>query len=203
MGFRHPQVDHYLAADVLWITSLQDGMNLTAKEFIAVQATVGRSGVLVLSRHTGAAEELGDAALLTDPHSPGDLTPPWRGHWTSRPESDANACKSFPAAWETTGHPIGRPRSSPPSEPRRRPVDAAPASGRAEKPDKIEPLLAESLERPQRPTPAPAVPARWAARGTSPLPPTASGISRSPTSRVRRWGRISTSSATPAAATSI
>jgi len=67
-------VDHYLAADVLWITSLQDGMNLTAKEFIAVQATVGGSGVLVLSSHTGAAEELGDAALLTDPHSPGDLT---------------------------------------------------------------------------------------------------------------------------------
>lgn len=66
-------IDHYLAADVLWVTSLQDGMNLTAKEFIAAQAALGLSGVLVLSRHTGAAEELGGAALLTDPYSLEDL----------------------------------------------------------------------------------------------------------------------------------
>ncbi|HEX8935208.1 MAG TPA: trehalose-6-phosphate synthase [Pseudonocardiaceae bacterium] len=66
-------IDSYLAADVFWVTSLQDGMNLTAKEFIAAQAAVGGSGVLVLSRHTGAAEQLGPAALLTDPHSPEDL----------------------------------------------------------------------------------------------------------------------------------
>jgi trehalose-6-phosphate synthase len=66
-------IDNYLAADVLWVTSLQDGMNLIAKEFIAAQAAVGGSGVLVLSHHTGAAEELGTAALLTDPHSPEDL----------------------------------------------------------------------------------------------------------------------------------
>jgi trehalose-6-phosphate synthase/hydroxymethylpyrimidine pyrophosphatase-like HAD family hydrolase len=66
-------IDSYLAADVLWITSLQDGMNLTAKEFIAAQAAVGGSGVLVLSHHAGAAEQLGTAALLTDPHSPKDL----------------------------------------------------------------------------------------------------------------------------------
>ncbi|MFE1775150.1 trehalose-6-phosphate synthase [Streptomyces sp. NPDC059008] len=66
-------VDHYLAADVFWVTSLQDGMNLTAKEFIASQAATGRSGVLVLSRHTGAASQLGAAALLTDPHSSRDL----------------------------------------------------------------------------------------------------------------------------------
>ena len=66
-------IDNYLAADVLWVTSLQDGMNLTAKEFVAAQAAAGGSGVLVLSHHTGAAEELGTAALLTDPHSPEDL----------------------------------------------------------------------------------------------------------------------------------
>ncbi|MCC9306185.1 HAD-IIB family hydrolase [Kitasatospora sp. RB6PN24] len=72
-------VDEYLTADVLWVTSLQDGMNLTAKEFIAAQAALptqgaGGPGVLVLSRHAGAADELGDAALLTDPRSPDDLT---------------------------------------------------------------------------------------------------------------------------------
>lgn len=48
-------------------------MNLTAKEFIAAQAPVARSGVLVLSCHTGAAEQLGTAALLTDLHSGEDL----------------------------------------------------------------------------------------------------------------------------------
>jgi trehalose-6-phosphate synthase/hydroxymethylpyrimidine pyrophosphatase-like HAD family hydrolase len=71
-------IDHYLAADVFWVASLQDGMNLTAKEFIAAQWAVAgpgsRPGVLVLSRYAGAATQLGDAALLTDPHSPEDLT---------------------------------------------------------------------------------------------------------------------------------
>ncbi|MFJ7276981.1 trehalose-6-phosphate synthase [Kitasatospora sp. NPDC098663] len=71
-------VDEYLAADVLWVTSLQDGMNLTAKEFVAARAAVlhrhADPGVLVLSRHAGAAAELGEAALLTDPHSPEDLS---------------------------------------------------------------------------------------------------------------------------------
>jgi trehalose-6-phosphate synthase len=66
-------IDSYLAADVFWVTSFQDGMNLTAKEFIAAQAAVAGSGVLVLSYHTGAAEQLGAAALLTDPHSRKDL----------------------------------------------------------------------------------------------------------------------------------
>ncbi len=68
-------VEQYLAADVFWVTSLQDGMNLTAKEFVAARAAGTRPpGVLVLSRHTGAAEQFGPAALLTDPHSPADLT---------------------------------------------------------------------------------------------------------------------------------
>ncbi|MDH6143740.1 HAD superfamily hydrolase (TIGR01484 family) [Kitasatospora sp. GP30] len=72
-------IDEYLAADVLWVASLQDGMNLTAKEFIAAQAALLRHrahppGALVLSRHAGAAAQLGDAALLTDPNCPEDLT---------------------------------------------------------------------------------------------------------------------------------
>ncbi|KUL46159.1 glucosylglycerol-phosphate synthase [Streptomyces sp. NRRL F-4489] len=66
-------VDQYLAADVFWVTSLADGMNLTAKEYLAARDATGRPGVLVLSRHAGAAEQLGAAALLTDPHSPRDL----------------------------------------------------------------------------------------------------------------------------------
>ncbi|MEU9124015.1 trehalose-6-phosphate synthase [Streptomyces sp. NPDC048506] len=79
-------LDHYLAADVFWVTSLQDGMNLTAKEFIASHAATGRSGVLVLSRHTGAASQLGAAALLTDPRSPQDLVDALHRALTMSPE---------------------------------------------------------------------------------------------------------------------
>src|SRR5439155_19710215 len=44
------------------VTSLHDGMNLVAKEFVATR-TDGR-GVLVLSRFTGAARELADAVQV-------------------------------------------------------------------------------------------------------------------------------------------
>lgn len=65
--------DHYLAADVFWVTSLADGMNLTAQEYLTAQTATGRTGVLILSRHAGAADYLGESALLTDPRSPHDL----------------------------------------------------------------------------------------------------------------------------------
>jgi trehalose 6-phosphate synthase len=55
----------YLAADVMVVTPLRDGMNLVAKEFIA--ARQDDSGVLVLSEFTGAADELTDA-MLVNPH---------------------------------------------------------------------------------------------------------------------------------------
>lgn len=56
----------YLAADVLLVTSLRDGMNLVAKEYIACRSDL--TGTLVLSEFTGAAEELGRMALLVNPH---------------------------------------------------------------------------------------------------------------------------------------
>jgi alpha,alpha-trehalose-phosphate synthase [UDP-forming] len=57
----------YRMARFLMVTSLHDGMNLVAKEFIAAQ--VERTGVLLLSRFTGAARELRDA-LVINPYSP-------------------------------------------------------------------------------------------------------------------------------------
>jgi trehalose 6-phosphate synthase len=54
----------YRAADVCVVSSLQDGMNLVAKEFIACRGD--GTGVLVLSRFAGAADEL-SAALLVNP----------------------------------------------------------------------------------------------------------------------------------------
>jgi trehalose 6-phosphate synthase len=55
----------YRVADLCLVTSLHDGMNLVAKEFVA--ARQDEQGVLVLSRFTGAARELPDA-LLVNPY---------------------------------------------------------------------------------------------------------------------------------------
>jgi trehalose-6-phosphate synthase len=57
--------EYYRAADVCIVTSLHDGMNLVAKEFIA--ARDDEQGVLILSQFTGAARELHDA-LLVNPY---------------------------------------------------------------------------------------------------------------------------------------
>lgn len=56
----------YLAADVMLVTALRDGMNLVAKEYIAARSD--DRGALVLSEFTGAADELGGAAILINPH---------------------------------------------------------------------------------------------------------------------------------------
>lgn len=56
---------YYRAADVCYVSSLHDGMNLVAKEFIA--ARDDEQGVLVLSQFTGAAHELTEA-LIVNPY---------------------------------------------------------------------------------------------------------------------------------------
>jgi trehalose-6-phosphate synthase len=56
---------YYQAADLCLVTSLHDGMNLVAKEFLA--ARNDEQGALILSRFTGAARELRDA-LLVNPY---------------------------------------------------------------------------------------------------------------------------------------
>jgi trehalose 6-phosphate synthase/phosphatase len=58
-------VAYYRMADVAMVTSLHDGMNLVAKEFVASQ--VEQRGVLICSEFAGAAEAL-DAALLINPY---------------------------------------------------------------------------------------------------------------------------------------
>jgi len=56
---------YYRAADLCYVSSLHDGMNLVAKEFIASRED--EQGVLVLSRFAGAAQELTEA-LLVNPY---------------------------------------------------------------------------------------------------------------------------------------
>jgi trehalose 6-phosphate synthase len=55
----------YRAADLCYVSSLHDGMNLVAKEFVASRED--QRGVLLLSRFTGAAQELSEA-LLVNPY---------------------------------------------------------------------------------------------------------------------------------------
>ncbi|MHB8337611.1 MAG: alpha,alpha-trehalose-phosphate synthase (UDP-forming) [Ignavibacteriaceae bacterium] len=49
-------------ANISLVTSLHDGMNLVAKEFVAARNNI--DGVLILSEFTGAARELTDAVLI-------------------------------------------------------------------------------------------------------------------------------------------
>ncbi|HOI15761.1 MAG TPA: trehalose-6-phosphate synthase, partial [Geobacteraceae bacterium] len=57
--------EYYRAADLCFVSSLHDGMNLVAKEFLAARDD-GR-GVLILSRFTGASRELPEA-LIVNPY---------------------------------------------------------------------------------------------------------------------------------------
>jgi trehalose-6-phosphate synthase len=56
---------YYRAASLCFVTSLHDGMNLVAKEFVASRSD--DRGVLILSTFAGAAHELSDA-LLVNPY---------------------------------------------------------------------------------------------------------------------------------------
>jgi trehalose 6-phosphate synthase len=56
---------YYRIAHLCMVTSLHDGMNLVAKEYVA--ARQDERGVLILSRFTGAARELRDA-LIVNPY---------------------------------------------------------------------------------------------------------------------------------------
>ncbi|THJ23659.1 MAG: trehalose-6-phosphate synthase [Nitrospira sp. CG24E] len=55
-------VTYYRGADLCIVSSLHDGMNLVAKEFVA--ARDDEQGVLILSKFTGAATELPEALLI-------------------------------------------------------------------------------------------------------------------------------------------
>jgi trehalose 6-phosphate synthase len=57
---------YYRAADLCVVSSLHDGMNLVAKEFVA--ARDDEQGVLILSQFTGAATELAEA-LVVNPYN--------------------------------------------------------------------------------------------------------------------------------------
>jgi trehalose-6-phosphate synthase len=58
-------IEYYKMADCCIVSSLHDGMNLVAKEYIS--AKTDDEGILILSKFTGASEEL-DPALKVNPY---------------------------------------------------------------------------------------------------------------------------------------
>ena len=74
LSIRHHEPDEvfelFRAADFCIVSSLHDGMNLVAKEFVA--ARDDDQGVLVLSSFAGAARELSEA-LIVNPYNPAEM----------------------------------------------------------------------------------------------------------------------------------
>jgi trehalose-6-phosphate synthase len=61
----------YQAADILAVNSLRDGLSLVSKEYIACRQD--DHGVLLLSKYSGSAPELGQGAILVDPTASKDF----------------------------------------------------------------------------------------------------------------------------------
>jgi trehalose 6-phosphate synthase len=67
----HEEIErYYRAAHFCMVTSLHDGMNLVAKEYVASRED--EQGALILSRFTGASHELPDA-FIVNPYDTGEL----------------------------------------------------------------------------------------------------------------------------------
>jgi trehalose 6-phosphate synthase len=73
----------YETADFCLVTSLHDGMNLVAKEYICARGE--ESGVLILSQFTGASRELRDA-LIVNPYNIEDMAEAIRAALEMDPE---------------------------------------------------------------------------------------------------------------------
>jgi trehalose-6-phosphate synthase len=76
-------LQYYRTADLCLVTSLHDGMNLVAKEFVASRDDL--HGVLILSRFAGASHELGDA-LAVNPYDTEQMAESIRQALEMRPE---------------------------------------------------------------------------------------------------------------------
>ncbi|HLR38453.1 MAG TPA: glucosylglycerol-phosphate synthase [Chitinophagaceae bacterium] len=66
-------IQHYAIADICWITPLRDGLNLVAKEYIAVQGLKENpNGRLIVSEFSGVSVEL-PYAILCNPYDKKNL----------------------------------------------------------------------------------------------------------------------------------
>ncbi|ALE75777.1 trehalose-phosphate synthase [Pseudonocardia sp. EC080610-09] len=89
---REELVAFFLAADVMLVTPLRDGMNLVAKEYVASRHDDG--GVLVLSEFAGAAIEL-TSALLVNPHDTDGVKEALYAALTMNPDEGAKRMRTL------------------------------------------------------------------------------------------------------------
>ncbi len=105
-------LSYYLLADVALVTSLKDGMNLVAKEYVVCQAATQGSGVLVLSEFAGASQELTQAVLCNPFDEEGSRTGSRRrSPWAK--QSAGAACRPWAPTSTPTMFSRGRRRPSP------------------------------------------------------------------------------------------
>ncbi|WP_433478653.1 alpha,alpha-trehalose-phosphate synthase (UDP-forming) [Spirillospora sp. CA-142024] len=83
----------YLAADVMVVTPLRDGMNLVAKEYVACRKDL--RGTLVLSEFTGAAAELKRGAFQVNPYDIDGLKGTLRAALDAEPAEQARRMRSM------------------------------------------------------------------------------------------------------------
>ena len=96
----------YRAASVCVVSSLHDGMNLVAKEFVA--ARDDRQGVLILSPFTGAAREMPEA-LLVNPYATDAFADALNAALTMPPEEQQRRMQRLRRAGCRAQHlPMGR-----------------------------------------------------------------------------------------------
>ena len=83
---------YYRAADVCFVSSLHDGMNLVAKEYVA--AHDDERGALILSQFTGAARELPEA-LIVNPYDTEQCAAALRVALTMPPDEQRERMRSM------------------------------------------------------------------------------------------------------------
>ncbi len=87
---REQLASFYVAADVMMVTPLRDGMNLVAKEYVASRVDGG--GVLLLSEFTGAAKEL-RSAIQVNPFDTDGVKDGLRKALTQAPRQSRSAMR--------------------------------------------------------------------------------------------------------------
>ena len=121
----------YLAADVMLVTPLRDGMNLVAKEYVACRDD--ESGALVLSEFTGAADEFG-GAFLVNPHDIEGMKDTIMRATRSAPPRPGGGCARCAGGCANMTSRTGRRTSSARSAGRPRSRELAPTPGRTRLP---------------------------------------------------------------------
>src|SRR2546422_1027029 len=98
--------EYYRAAEVCVVSSLHDGMNLVAKEFVASRDD--ERGVLILSQFTGASRELPEA-LIVNPYNIDQCAAALKAALTMPPTEQRTGCTACAAWWRNstcTGGPV-------------------------------------------------------------------------------------------------